>query len=185
MLLLAYQYGRRDIWVLISRHADGQLIAEVCGHLGFQAVRGSTTRGGVEAVRESLRLAGRGHLAITPDGPQGPRRQVQAGVVYLAARTGLPIVPIGIGLDRPWRLRSWDRFALPRPWSRAVCVTAAPITVPEGADRQQLEHYRRQVEESLHWATETAETLAQGDRTPLPTRWAPLGTANGRPAPPR
>ncbi|HZY87825.1 MAG TPA: lysophospholipid acyltransferase family protein [Gemmataceae bacterium] len=161
MLLLAYQYGRRDIRVLISQHADGQLIAEACRHLNFRAVRGSTTRGGAEAMRQMLRLAGGSHLAITPDGPRGPRRHVQPGLVYLAAKTGLPIVPIGIAFHRAWRMRSWDRFALPHPWSGAECVTAEPIRVPEDADKEQLEAFRLRVEDAMNRATATAESRAR------------------------
>src|SRR5207237_9305835 len=70
LLLPLYHYGRADIWVLISQHADGQLITEVCRRLRFRTVAGSTTRGGVQAVRHMLRLSARGHLAITPDGPR-------------------------------------------------------------------------------------------------------------------
>src|SRR5262249_7079734 len=81
ILVPAYHYRRRDIWVLISRHADGQLIAEAARHLRFRVVAGSTTRGGAEALRRMVRLGGRGHLALTPDGPRGPRRRVQPGVV--------------------------------------------------------------------------------------------------------
>src|SRR5262245_31959256 len=115
MLLVATRYARPDIYVLISQHADGQLIADVCRHLGFRTVRGSTTRGGADAVRQMLRLGREAHLAVTPDGPRGPRRKVQQGLVYLAARTGMPIVPIGIGYSKAWRMQSWDRFALPKP----------------------------------------------------------------------
>lgn len=160
LLLPAYLYGRPDIHVLISQHADGQLIAEVCRHLRFKLVRGSTTRGGVEAVRHMLRLSRGSHLAITPDGPRGPRRRVQMGLIYLAARTGLPIVPIGIGFQRPWRLKSWDRFALPRPWSRSVCVTADPIRIPADADRDEFEDCRLRVERILSHVNELAEQWA-------------------------
>ena len=160
LLLPAYHYGRPDVYVLISQHADGQLIAEVCRRLHFSLVRGSTTRGGIEAVRRMLRLSREAHLAVTPDGPRGPRRRVQPGLVYLAAHTGLPIVPAGIGFRRPWRLRSWDRFALPRPWSWATCITAEPICVPADVGKEQLEVYRRQVEEKLGWATDLAQRWA-------------------------
>jgi lysophospholipid acyltransferase (LPLAT)-like uncharacterized protein len=161
MMLPAYCYARPDIWVLISQHADGQLIAEVCRHLGFRTVRGSTTRGGVEAVRQMLRLARIAHLAITPDGPRGPRRQVQPGLAYLAARTGLAIVPVGIGFHRPWRLRSWDRFALPRPWSFGACVTGEPIVVPAEASRAMLAEYSERVETALRRVTALAERWAE------------------------
>jgi lysophospholipid acyltransferase (LPLAT)-like uncharacterized protein len=161
LLLPAYHFGRPDIWVLISRHADGQVMAEACRHLSFRLVRGSTTRGGVEAVRQLVKMGRKGHLGITPDGPKGPRRIVQPGLIYLAARTGLPIAPCGFSYDRPWRLRSWDRFALPRPYSLSTCVTAEPIHVPEDADKNELEWYRQTVEDALNWATAAAEDLAK------------------------
>jgi lysophospholipid acyltransferase (LPLAT)-like uncharacterized protein len=157
LLLVAGHYARRDVYVLISHHADGQLIAEVCHHLGFSLIRGSTTRGGVEAVRQMLRAGRKAHLAVTPDGPRGPRRRVQPGLVYLAARTGLPIVAAGIAYRRPWRLRSWDRFAVPKPWSTGICLTLAPITVPTNADNDQIEDYRQRLEEAMLWATDLAE----------------------------
>jgi lysophospholipid acyltransferase (LPLAT)-like uncharacterized protein len=166
MLLPAYHYARADIWVLISQHADGEMIAEACRHLGFRVVRGSATRGGVKAVRQMLRLSEHGHLAITPDGPRGPRRQVQTGLIYLAARTGLPIVVGGMSFRRPWRMNSWDRFALPRPWSSATCVTVPPVVVPADADKEQLEAYRRRVEEALLWASDVAEQWAETGRWP-------------------
>ncbi len=163
MLLPAYHYGRRDINVLISQHADGEMIAQTCKHLGFRVVRGSTmkegrTRGGVEAIRQMRRLAAQGrHLAVTPDGPRGPRRQVQIGLIYLAALTGLPIVPIGFAWQKAWRMRSWDRFAVPVPFSGAMCVTTEPIRVPNTTDREELEHYRRRVQEAMDLATAAAE----------------------------
>lgn len=160
LLLPAYHYGRRDIWVLISEHADGEMIAKTCRHLGFNVVRGSLTRGGVKAVRSMLTLSRKGHLAFTPDGPRGPRRHLQPGLVYLASRTGLPIVPVGIAYERAWRLRSWDRFALPWPWSAAWCVTAEPMHVPPDLDRDGLEEYRRRVEQALNDAGAAAERWA-------------------------
>jgi lysophospholipid acyltransferase (LPLAT)-like uncharacterized protein len=81
-------------------------------------------------------------------------------LIYLAARTELPIVPIGLAFNRPWRARSWDRFALPRPGRRAICITAEPIRVPPDADRDQLEKFRQLVEQNLLNLTEQAERLA-------------------------
>jgi lysophospholipid acyltransferase (LPLAT)-like uncharacterized protein len=165
VLLPARHYGRRNIHALISRHADGQLIAEVCRHMGFRVVAGSSTRGGVEAVRQMLRLGRCSHLAITPDGPRGPRRQVQPGLVYLAARTGLAIVPAGIAYERAWRMRSWDRFGLPWPWSTAWCLTGEAIHVPSDADRETLERYRLRVQQRIDELQQQAE------------QWAGLGPA--------
>jgi hypothetical protein len=163
MLLPLSLFGRPDIRVLISRHADGQLIAELARHLGFGLVRGSTTRNSVEAVRQMLRLSQSAHLAITPDGPRGPRRQVQMGMIFLASRTGMPIVPVGVGYARPWRMNSWDRFAVPRPFSRMVCVTPEPMVVPAEAGRDELEHHRRRVEQTLLKVGEMAEHWAASD----------------------
>jgi lysophospholipid acyltransferase (LPLAT)-like uncharacterized protein len=156
-LLLAYHYARPDIHVLISQHADGQIIAGACRQLGFQVVAGSSTRGGVEAVRQMTRLAQIAHLAMTPDGPRGPRRQVQMGLIYLAARTGLPIVPIGIGWSRAWRMNSWDRFAVPVPFSAATVVTLEPMVVLDTADKDKLEEYRRQVQQAMEQASDIAQ----------------------------
>jgi lysophospholipid acyltransferase (LPLAT)-like uncharacterized protein len=160
ILMPAYYYGQPDILVLISQHADGELIAQVCRHLGFGLVRGSTTRGGVEAVRRMLQSGKAAHLAITPDGPRGPRRQLHAGLIYVAARTGLPIVPIGFGFQHAWRTKSWDQFAIPRPWSLAICVTGTPISVPADAEKDQLEHYCQLVETAMAQATRVAEECA-------------------------
>jgi hypothetical protein len=161
ILVPLYHYGRPDVHVLVSQHADGELIAEICRRLKFSLVRGSTTRGGVNAVRNMLQIGETDHIAITPDGPRGPRRQIQPGLIHLAARTGLPIVVFGIGFQKARRLRSWDQFALPRPWSFATCVTGWPITVPAEADRDEIEKHRLRVQEELDRLTQMAEEWAE------------------------
>jgi lysophospholipid acyltransferase (LPLAT)-like uncharacterized protein len=183
MLLLAYHYARPDMCVLISQHADGQLIADVCRYLGFRTVRGSTTRGGTSAMRQLFRLSSQRHIGITPDGPRGPRRKVQQGLVYLAAHTGSPIVPVGVGYSKAWRVRSWDRFAVPMPWSRGVCVTGEPIEVPAYADRQLIAEYVQHVEEAMHRVSQCAERWAETGRWDhgyVPTREGALTSVNGR-----
>jgi lysophospholipid acyltransferase (LPLAT)-like uncharacterized protein len=161
ILFPAYQCRSPDISVLVSRHADGQFVAEIFRHLGVGLIRGSTTRGSVTAVRRMLRACQSMHLALTPDGPRGPRRRVQAGVIYLAAKTGLPIIALGVGFQNPWRLHSWDRFALPRPWRCATMMTSRPIPIPPDLDKDLLEHYRRLVEDTLRDVSERAEVLAE------------------------
>jgi lysophospholipid acyltransferase (LPLAT)-like uncharacterized protein len=160
---LLFPAGRRwkgNMHVLISQHADGELITQVANHLGFNAVRGSTTRGGVPALRGMLEKAKDSHLMVTPDGPRGPRRQVQPGVVYLASRTGLPVVPVGIGYRRAWRARSWDRFAVPYPCTAGIAVAGPVVRVPPDADRDELETYRLRLEEAMLAATAEAENWA-------------------------
>lgn len=157
---------RTRIHVLISRHADGELIAQVCRFLGFQVARGSSTRGGVPALLKLYRRTGRTHIAFTPDGPRGPRRRVQPGVIYLASLTGLPIVAAGVGFSKAWRARSWDRFAIPRPFGTSACVIAPPVYVPPGLGRDDLERYRLLVEAHLATATAAAERWALGGPSP-------------------
>lgn len=161
-LLLPCLFGHRRLHVLISEHADGEMIALACHHLGFSLIRGSSTRGGVRALRKMLGAMKKGHVTVVPDGPRGPRRHVEPGLLYLAARTGMPIVPAGVGYDRPWRLKTWDRFAVPRPFSKAVLLLAEPILVPGDADRRTLDEYAGRVEAALNEATAAAEALAEG-----------------------
>jgi lysophospholipid acyltransferase (LPLAT)-like uncharacterized protein len=151
--------GSRRMLALASNHADGDIMARALGHLGWSVQRGSSTRGGVSAMLRFLRDDGR-HVIITPDGPRGPRRRYTLGSVFLASKLGLPIVCVGIGFDRPWRLRSWDRFAIPRPFTRARAVFGPPLTVPANLERTELECYRLWFERLLNWLTEDAETWA-------------------------
>jgi lysophospholipid acyltransferase (LPLAT)-like uncharacterized protein len=213
----------RKMTVLISQHRDGELITRVLRHLGFDVVRGSSTRGGIAALRQILSksgrevvgqrglqisdcrlqiendnpqslisnlqspilgrpphhlttspsaLCGRGlrprlHLIITPDGPRGPRRQLEKGAVFLASRLALPIVCMGFAFDRPWRLASWDRFAIPRPFSRARAVISPFLEIPFSLDPDGFERQRFRVEQVLNQVTLEAEQWAQaGYRKP-------------------
>jgi lysophospholipid acyltransferase (LPLAT)-like uncharacterized protein len=170
VLLPCYAFGRRKILCLISEHADGEMIAQICHHVGFGVVRGSTTRGAVKALRTMIRLAEKHHFAVLPDGPRGPRRHIELGLIFLAARTGLPLVLAGIGYDRPWRMPTWDRFAVPRPWSKAVILTEEPLFVPADTTRAQMEEFRKLAEETLNRLTAAAEKLAEGGSVGYPEK---------------
>jgi lysophospholipid acyltransferase (LPLAT)-like uncharacterized protein len=165
--VLAMLVLRTPIRVLIGRHADGEFAAQACRHLGIQVVRGSTTRGGGTALLELKNGDRAAHMALTPDGPRGPRRQAQIGTVALASLTGLPIVGVGAGFSRVWRARSWDRFALPCLWSTIYLVVTPALHVPPRLDRDDLERYRLLLEESLLKATAAAESWAQGGAEPV------------------
>lgn len=160
--LLAPTTLRAPAQVLISHHADGELIAQVCRHLRIGVIRGSTKRGGTQALMEMLGRRGGSHLVITPDGPRGPRRQVQMGAIFLASHTGLSIVPIGVGFSHAWRAKSWDRFAVPFPGSAITGHVGVPLAVPPNLDRAGLETYRLQLEQQLGQVTEQAEQWAAG-----------------------
>lgn len=152
---------RSRVAVLVSQHADGELIARACHHLGLGTVRGSTTRGGASALMELTRAARSAHLMLTPDGPRGPRRQLQRGAIFLASQTGLPIIPVGVGCTSGWRAKSWDRTLIPRPFGTIRMVVGREIAVPPDLDRDGLEEQRARVEAELHRVNEAAEALAQ------------------------
>jgi lysophospholipid acyltransferase (LPLAT)-like uncharacterized protein len=162
MMVPAYHYGKTGAHVMISDHADGEMVAGACRYLGLGVVRGSTTRGSLRAMRSMLAKITQSHLVITPDGPRGPRQRVQPGVVYLAARTGQPIVPVGFACKSAWRVRSWDRFVVPRPFTDAVGVLGKAIHVPRDADKEQLEFYRQYLEDALEDVMTVAEEMVQG-----------------------
>lgn len=151
--------GRTRATLMVSRHRDGEHLTQALHRFGFRTVRGSTRKGAASALRKMLAKRS-GHLVMTPDGPQGPRRRVQAGAIYLASKLGLRIVCMGQGYDRPWRLGSWDRFALPRPYSRARLVLSPPLEVPADLDREGIEQHRQWVEWILNRLTLEAEAWA-------------------------
>lgn len=158
--LLSLLRVRKKMNVLVSEHADGEIISRVCNHMGFWTIRGSTNKSGGRAVLELRRAAKRGNIGITPDGPRGPRHKVQAGVVLIASITKLPIVPIGIGFSNAWRARSWDRMAVPRPRSVVTFVWGDPIVIKEKVNRTNRERYRQLIEDELHRVTEIAQQWA-------------------------
>ncbi len=159
--------GNCNLAMLLSRHRDAEVLSYAAGHLGFEFVRGSTSRGGAAALADMMRRGRRMNLVITPDGPRGPRRILAKGPVFLASTLGLPIVAMGLGYDSPWRLSSWDRFAIPRPGSRARSILSPPMHIPRGLDRDGIEHYRVETERMLNWLTGEAEQWAKaGTRKP-------------------
>jgi lysophospholipid acyltransferase (LPLAT)-like uncharacterized protein len=135
---------------LISASKDGALLATILQRFGVHPVRGSSSRRGAQALLELASWAKRGFdLAVTPDGPRGPRYVVQEGVVVLAQVTGLPIVPYSCQLGWKIRVKSWDRFEIPLPFSRCEMTFGEPIYVPRGATDMERSHLRAQLQEVL------------------------------------
>lgn len=158
-------WGHCNIAILTSRHRDADFLNQAAYHFGYVAVRGSSSQGGAAALRELKRLSRTMTLTLTPDGPKGPRREMAMGPVFLSSRLQLPLVPMGIGFDRPWRLNTWDRFVVPRPFSRARIVWGPRMPIPPRLDRDGLEHYRRQVQDVINCiTTEAEEWAADGTR---------------------
>src|SRR5512134_3235750 len=131
---LLWWHRAQDVTLLVSRHADGALVADAAASLGYRVVRGSSTRGGAAALRSLLRTLARGRAAaVTPDGPHGPPGVVKPGVVAAARRARVPILPVTAAADRTWRARSWDGLAIPRPFARVRVAYGQPWDPPGDA----------------------------------------------------
>jgi lysophospholipid acyltransferase (LPLAT)-like uncharacterized protein len=150
ILLLPHLYGWRRPCVLASRSRDGDLLVRFVRRFGLDSVRGSSTRGGAEALRLLVRSLKHGHdVAVVPDGPTGPAEHVKPGIVALARWTGAALAPLAVGTSSEWSVRSWDRFRIPRPFARCVVRFGEPIFVERLAGRDRDEAARRELESAL------------------------------------
>lgn len=150
---LLRRYERRPLAVLLSQHRDARIVGVAAQLRGVQLVRGSSTRGGLQAYRQLLARLRQGQsVCVTPDGPKGPARQVKSGVIRLARRSGCVVVPVAWAATRQRQLRSWDRTVLPLPFGRYLLVLGPPLTFADGAD----------VEEQGHQLTAELDALFQG-----------------------
>ncbi len=160
---LAPTHGLR---VLVSQSRDGDLITRFIQGFQMEAIRGSSTRGAVRAIREMVRTSSNHSITITPDGPVGPRREFQAGAVYLASRTGLPLVSLGFALSATWRLPSWDRMAIPKPFSQIVLLVGEAMHVPDDLDSVGLEEYTRRITADMDATEAKAAAIMAGQVAP-------------------
>ncbi|MCL5019557.1 MAG: lysophospholipid acyltransferase family protein, partial [Patescibacteria group bacterium] len=136
--------------VMVSKHADGELIAYVLRFLGYSLVRGSSTRGGRKALIEMTHLLrDNREVAITPDGPSGPHHECKTGTVILAAHTGTPIIPVTAIASHFFLLKSWDRFQFVLPWSRCVLQYGAPLVFARYTQPEQVKKATYIVENTL------------------------------------
>lgn len=134
-LFLLYPYKGQKIAALISQSSDGEYIARVLPRFGMIAVRGSTTRGGARALIKLLQATRKGYRPmLTPDGPRGPIYTVQPGILFLAKKTGLPIMPVGTALSHKFKAGSWDRMRVPLPFGKTALTYGKAIWVKSEED---------------------------------------------------
>jgi lysophospholipid acyltransferase (LPLAT)-like uncharacterized protein len=161
LLIPAIYERRRSPWIMTSLSRDGELVGRVMRGFGFRPVRGSTTRGGIAALREQVRLLRRGEeVGVLPDGPRGPRHVAHPGIILLAKLSQAPIIPMSFGAFPRRLLSSWDEFLVPLPFAHAVVLFGEAIWVPADAERDTLEAKRKLVEERLMSLTWQADRLA-------------------------
>ena len=145
-----YFFRDRGIVVITSQSLDGEYIARFIKRLGYGSVRGSSTRGGVGALVEMIRLMRQGlPMAFTVDGPRGPRYEAKKGAVLLAKKSSNPIMPFVVEAAEYWAVRSWDRLQIPKPFTRARLIIGEPIYVPSDADDAGIEANRIELQKSL------------------------------------
>lgn len=142
-----YNRGRRKAVVLTSASSDGSLLALFTSHFGIGAVRGSSSRRASAALRAMVARIHEGFdVFITPDGPRGPRYRLQPGALYLAQRTGCPVMPVHVEYSRYVRLKSWDGFAIPLPFARVQITVGEAVAVDAGLSEQEFENARLRLE---------------------------------------
>lgn len=164
-----WHYRHLGAATIASRHRDAEAVARFARSLGYRVSRGSSTRGGAPAFLELLRWAREKRaVAITPDGPKGPRHVVKPGVVALAKQAGVPVIPLAVGYSSCWVLRSWDGFRIPRPFGVGYVLWGQPVAVAADAGPDAMEAARRNVEAQLlelePRADAQARLLARGRR---------------------
>jgi lysophospholipid acyltransferase (LPLAT)-like uncharacterized protein len=162
--------ARAPIAALVSRHQDGSYLTEFMGHLGVRSLRGSSNHGGVEVLRQLMQETAGYHIFITPDGPRGPHHELKEGIVFLASKTGLPIVLIASVCENAWYVPGkWTGLVLPKPFSRATYLLSRPIRVPAELTREELTEWQARVQgEALRLEEKLREVVAGRMRAPEP-----------------
>lgn len=152
-------FRNKGIWVMISHSKDGDIQNRILGRMGFKVIRGSTGRGGERALVESIRTLKSGEMmAITPDGPRGPNRQVQMGLIVMAIKAQVPIVPVGAAASPAIRFKSWDNHQIPKPFARTAIHFGEPLMPPakDSSETEQME-FRNLVQSKI----EAQQALAE------------------------
>ncbi len=163
-VLMPYCYPGPRIVVLSSNHRDAEALVQILRRFGIEQARGSSSRGGSAGVRQILRKVRDGcDVGLTPDGPKGPRRRVQPGVIAVAKLTGLPVIPVTFSASPARRLGSWDRTLLPKLFSKGLFIYGRPVTLPKSATPDEEEAARLALEAELDRITDLAD-----DRVGLP-----------------
>jgi lysophospholipid acyltransferase (LPLAT)-like uncharacterized protein len=159
LLMMPYAWMRPvPFRMLISQHRDGQLIARTVAYFGIDTIAGSTSRGGVGALRALVKALREGAcVGITPDGPRGPRMRASDGIVNIARLAGAPVLPATYAVSRRRVLDTWDRLLVPLPFAHGVIAWSEPIEMPRDLDDAGVAAMRRRIEDALIAVTAEAD----------------------------
>jgi lysophospholipid acyltransferase (LPLAT)-like uncharacterized protein len=157
-LMLVYTHRDRDIHVLVSRSFDGELISRTLNKFGNFTTRGSSSHGGKQALEAVISLLKSNKIvAFTPDGPKGPPGSVAPGIIAAASATGKPILPLSVGAQHKFHLKSWDRFMIPRPFTKVVIIAGNPVIVPPGIPSDRIDEYSNTLKAEIDRISQIAD----------------------------
>lgn len=158
-LLPLHLFRHKNIGVMMSHSRAGQMQAAFWNLYGWPTVWGSTRkREGIQALREVLRLLREGQsFAFTPDGPKGPRHRAQPGVIYLATHAPAPVIPLGVAASAYWRMPTWDKYFIPKPFARVHVHLAEPVSLPATIPREEMGQWQCYIEQAIDGADAMAE----------------------------
>lgn len=153
----------QHIVAVVGRHRDGDYVSNVLKALKAKAIRGSSSKGGTEAVLQALELVQDHSLVITPDGPRGPRWKMKAGCAFVASQTGIPVIATAFSCSNAWRVKgSWTDLVIPKPFSKVYALTSEPIHVPAKATRDEIRTCTEQIQAEMDRLATIAIALAEG-----------------------
>jgi lysophospholipid acyltransferase (LPLAT)-like uncharacterized protein len=156
----AYFFRFWRIVALVSQHLDGEMIAQTLIRLGFDTVRGSSTHGGKEAFYQMIDQLKNGRIGVViPDGPNGPRHQIKNGIIYMAYLAKVPIVPFTYSAKPAFVFNSWDRFMVPKPFSKVAVHVGEPIWLPTEISTRELVKIKQQIESAMIQQEQSADAV--------------------------
>jgi lysophospholipid acyltransferase (LPLAT)-like uncharacterized protein len=168
MLIPVFNRRKRNIIAMVSEHRDGEMVARVVHNLGYRTARGSSTRGGRKAFMEMVKSLREGSIgAMLPDGPKGPRHVFKPGTMLMAQRAQIPMLHITYGTYPAWTFNSWDKFVVPKPFSRTVLLMGKPIYVDSDLRGAEFEALRKQIEAQMIKEVALCDEMARG-KIPIP-----------------
>jgi lysophospholipid acyltransferase (LPLAT)-like uncharacterized protein len=150
IMLSLFARKHKIVAAITSQHQDGTYLASVLDLMGVTPIRGSSSKGGIEALRKAMTVAEERHIVVTPDGPRGPRHVLKDGIVFLSSKTRNPIVPLSFECSRYWRVKGkWTDLVIPKPFSKLTVIYGEPIEVPKRLRRDSMIEYTQIVQAGM------------------------------------
>jgi lysophospholipid acyltransferase (LPLAT)-like uncharacterized protein len=163
MLIPIYCLKGEEIYGIVSPSRDGEYFSQLFSRFGYKTIRGSTKRKSISAVLSGVKILKEGKfLAITPDGPRGPKEKVQIGVIYFSSKTNTPIIPIGASCKHKKFLNTWDNSLIPLPGGIGILIFGNPLYVPSKIDISQMQKYAEFLERELKNLNQLADEFIKG-----------------------